>query len=252
MGHAVTDASPTVDWTAVVQALRAGTLAMAAPFLLAARRPDPARMEAVSRALLTETQAASALDLIAAFDAQNRVARAVGAFFTQHDLLVTPTLAQPPAWHGAFDYNDERQSVDSWLRTLFDYGPFTALLNVCGQPAVSLPLAHSRAGLPIGVQLAAPYGREDLLIRIAGWLEQAMPWSARTPPLSLRTISRAATASAARSPRAVATAAAQQDIHQPHRSRRDAAFPHAATHQEASGNAQTTAHAFARRGRADP
>jgi amidase len=189
MGHAVTDASPTVDWEAVVQAMRAGTVAMAAPLLMAARRPDPARMEAVSRALLRATHATSALDLIAAFDAQNRVTRAAGAFFTQHDLLITPTLAQPPAWHGAFDYNDERHSLDTWLRTLFDYGPFTALLNVTGQPAVNLPLGHSSAGLPIGVQLAAPYGREDLLIRIAAQLEQAMPWSARTPPLSLRSIS---------------------------------------------------------------
>jgi amidase len=211
MGHAVTDASPTVDWEAVVQAMRAGTVAMAAPFLLAARRPDPARMEAVSRALLTEAQAASALDLIAAFDAQNRVTRNVGAFFTQHDLLVTPTLAQPPVRHGAFDYNDERHGIDSWLRTLFDYGPFTALFNVSGQPAVSLPLVHSSAGLPIGVQLAAPYGREDLLIRIAAQLEHARPWSVRTPALSPRDIAPPTPASEARSASAVTTATPQQD-----------------------------------------
>jgi amidase len=188
MGHAVTDASPAVDWEAVVQVLRAGTIAISAPLLLAPRRPDSARMEAVSRALLTVTQETSAHDLIAAFDAQNRVTRTVGAFFTEHDLLITPTLAQPPAPHGALDYDEERHSVDSWLRTLFDYAPFTALLNVSGQPAVSLPLGHPRAGLPIGVQLVAPCGHEDLLIRIAARLEQAVPWSARTPPLSVRSL----------------------------------------------------------------
>jgi amidase len=186
MGHAVSDASPSVDWDAVVQVMRAGTIAIAAPFLHAPRRPDPGRMEAVSRALLTATQAASALDLIAAFDAQNRLTRTVGAFFTRHDLLITPTLAQLPLRHGALDYNDERHNVESWLRTLFDHGPFTALFNVCGQPAINLPLGHSSAGLPIGVQLVAPYGHEDVLIRVAARLEQAMPWSTRTPPLSLR------------------------------------------------------------------
>jgi amidase len=200
MGHLVSDASPAVDWEAVVQAMRVGAIAMAAPFLLAARRPDPARMEAVSRALLTETQAASALDLIAALDAQNHVTRAIGTFFTQHDLLITPTLAQPPARHGALDYNNERHSVDSWLRTLFDYGPFTALLNVSGQPAISLPLGHSSTGLPIGVQLAAPYAREDLLLKIAARLEQANPWSPRVPPLSVRNMTVAAAESAVAGP----------------------------------------------------
>jgi amidase len=165
--------------------MRAGAIAMAAPFLRAPRRPDARRMEATSQALLSETEAASALDLLAALDVQSRIRRAVGAFFTRHDLLVTPTLAQPPARHGTLDY-DEHRSVESWLRTLFDYGPFTALLNISGQPAISLPLAQSEAGLPIGVQLVAPYGREDLLIRTAARLEQAMPWSARTPPLSVR------------------------------------------------------------------
>jgi amidase len=53
---------------------------------------------------------------------------------------------------------------------MFDYGPFTAPFNIGGQPAISLPLGHSRAGLPIGVQLVAPYGREDLLLRVAGAL----------------------------------------------------------------------------------
>ena len=55
------------------------------------------------------------------------------------------------------------------------------MFNVSGQPAISLPLGHSASGLPIGVQLVAPYGREDLLFRIAAHLEQAMPWKDRIP-----------------------------------------------------------------------
>lgn len=55
------------------------------------------------------------------------------------------------------------------------------VFNVSGQPVISLPLGHSDSGLPIGVQIIASYGREDLLFRIAAQLEQAMPWKDRTP-----------------------------------------------------------------------
>jgi amidase len=57
----------------------------------------------------------------------------------------------------------------------------TLPLNFTGQPAISLPLHWNQAGLPIGVQLAAAYGREDLLIRVAAQLEQAQPWKDRWP-----------------------------------------------------------------------
>jgi amidase len=67
---------------------------------MAPRPPDPSTLEAVSRQLLEETKARSALDLVAVLDAQNRVTRSVAAFFTAHDLLVTPPLGQLPAPHG--------------------------------------------------------------------------------------------------------------------------------------------------------
>jgi amidase len=79
-------------------------------------------------------------------------------------------------------YNDPDHTVSSWLNELFAYGPFTAVFNVSGQPAMSLPLGHSTENLPIGVQLVAGYGNEDLLIRIASRLEDAAPWKDRTPP----------------------------------------------------------------------
>ena len=61
---------------------------------------------------------------------------------------------------------------------------FTAGFNTSGQPAISLPLSWNADGLPIGVQLVADYGREDLLIRVASQLEQARPWAERRPPVS--------------------------------------------------------------------
>jgi amidase len=60
---------------------------------------------------------------------------------------------------------------------------FTAQFNVSGQPAASLPLYWAQDGLPVGVQLVADYGREDVLIRVASQLEQARPWAERHPPV---------------------------------------------------------------------
>jgi amidase len=89
------------------------------------------------------------------------------------DLLITPTMQQPPPRIGAVA-PDQLGAV---------FGLFTMPFSITGQPAVSLPLHWSAEGLPIGVQLVADYGREDLLIRVASQLEAARPWAARRPPL---------------------------------------------------------------------
>jgi len=181
IGHHVSEASPAVAAEAVMQTTIGALAAVAAPFLTAPRLPDPSKLEAVSRRILDEARKLTALDLIAAFNAQNRVTRSVAAFFTEYDLLVTPTLGQLPAPHGTLDYNNPEHTTRSWQQRLFDYGPFTAVFNISGHPAISLPLEQSASGLPIGVQLIAPFAREDLLFQVAAQLEQAMPWRHRTP-----------------------------------------------------------------------
>ena len=97
------------------------------------------------------------------------------------DLLLTPTIAEPPPLLGEFD-----SPPDNPLHGLFraaEVVPFTPAFNVTGQPAISLPLHWNAQGLPIGVQLVARYGREDVLLRVAAQLEEAVPWAARRPPV---------------------------------------------------------------------
>jgi amidase len=104
-------------------------------------------------------------------------ARRMADWWTTHDLLLTPTLGAPPpelGWFTAAGPEQEGARIASFI-------PYTPQFNMTGQPAISLPLHWTPGGLPVGVQLVAAYGREDLLVRIASQLEQAAPWSHRHP-----------------------------------------------------------------------
>jgi len=98
-----------------------------------------------------------------------------------YDLLLTPTLAEPPPVLG--DVGNQHDGGLNAAGRSIPFAAYTAPFNVTGQPAISVPLYWTESGLPIGIQLvAAPY-REDLLIRIAAQLEQARPWVDRRPPV---------------------------------------------------------------------
>jgi amidase len=105
------------------------------------------------------------------------------------DLLLTPTLAiLPPPYadfmpppHGTFELPPENPLAGLQINQLIVL--YTIIFNCTGQPAISLPLYWNDAGIPVGTQLAARYGREDVLIRVASQLEQARPWSGRRPPI---------------------------------------------------------------------
>jgi amidase len=95
-----------------------------------------------------------------------RLARDVLAWFGDADILVSPTVAQPAPKVGAFEQLDG----ESVFRTAATFGAFTALFNVSGQPAISIPWGHTQAGLPIGVQLVARRGADRLLLALAARL----------------------------------------------------------------------------------
>lgn len=112
----------------------------------------------------------------------HRFTRRMAAWWAAgNDLLLTPTLPEPPPTLGQF-----ATTPDNPLNALFRASPivqFTAPFNVTGQPAISVPLHWNDDGLPIGVQLVAAYGREDLLLQVASQLEAAAPWADRVPPV---------------------------------------------------------------------
>jgi len=110
--------------------------------------------------------------------------RAVGALVAslqeQYDVILTPTLAQPPALIGGL--RDDADPAREFAN-IAAFTPFAALYNATGQPSVSLPLHWTTAGLPIGVMLGGRYGDEATLISLSAQLERARPWAARKPEL---------------------------------------------------------------------
>jgi amidase len=126
---------------------------------------------------------ASATDYANAILSTSHYRRAVQQWWADGwDILLTPTASRVPLPIGSFD-NDPRDPMKP-MKVAADFVPFTPAFNTSGQPAISLPLHWTAAGVPVGMQLVAAYGREDLLIRLASQLEVAMPWSHRRPVAS--------------------------------------------------------------------
>ncbi len=143
------------------------------------RRIGPEDVEPLTWALAEMGRGYSALDVYTSLAWLAGNTRKVAAWWDGFDLLLTPTIAEPPPLLGELA-PDPENPLQALMRGA-SLVPFTPWVNVTGQPAISLPLWWNREGLPIGVQLVAAYGREDLLIRVASQLEEARPWADRTP-----------------------------------------------------------------------
>ncbi len=142
--------------------------------------PRNALYRAVGRQLL-------AADYLAAREWLNGWSRQMAGFWAPEDqggsgfdLFLTPTVGAPPpalGWFTEAGPEQEGARISSFI-------PYTAQFNVTGQPAISLPLHQTVDGLPVGVQLVAAFGREDVLVRVAAALEEAAPWADRRPAVS--------------------------------------------------------------------
>ena len=110
----------------------------------------------------------------------HQVARAVGPFFEDYDVYLSPTLGQPPVPIGRID--PRIRDFDEYFRVMFEFMPFTSLFNITGSAGVSLPLWWNAENLPIGVQFVTRMGRDGTLFGLAAQLERTQPWAGRRPP----------------------------------------------------------------------
>ncbi len=191
LGHDVEVGTPAIDPDVLHRGLVstwAAGLAQRAAILERAlgTPPAPDTVEACTLAMLRLGASVSAVELLDGYGDCNAIGRAIGTFFDTTDVLLLPSVARPPWQLGELDQDDGSLDGDAWVRKLFTvYAPFTAMFNITGQPAISLPLARSDGDLPIGVQLVGRFGDEATLLRVASQLEQIFPWAARIPPIAV-------------------------------------------------------------------
>jgi amidase len=205
LGHELVEAGPQVDGEALSLAFLTMVAAETRDEIdwaaaLAGRKTSYADFEIGTRALAMLGQALSAGEYAKALNYLMASGRSIGRFFENYDVLLTPTLAQPPVPTGSLQPTaSERAMVGAisglkatWLLKLlgvikplanktYDFMPYTPVFNVTGQPAMSVPLYWNEAGLPIGMHFVGRFGDEATLFRLAGQLERAQPWSDRTP-----------------------------------------------------------------------
>lgn len=146
------------------------------------RKLEDHEFEPMNRVQTDYAEHFSAIDYVQALSAVTQYRRALRSWWHDGwDLLLTPTLAELPLPLGTI-VNDPDHPM-SPMKRAGQFVVFTPPFNVSGQPAISLPLEWTAEGLPVGVQLVAAYGREDVLFRVASQLEQANPWAQRTPDI---------------------------------------------------------------------
>ncbi|MDQ3648125.1 MAG: amidase [Actinomycetota bacterium] len=150
--------------------------------LVTGREPSPELVEPLTWWLYEQARALSSLDYALAIGQLQAHARSmIASLWADHDVVVLPTLARRPLRIGELDTQSDDPAAA--FRLSGQFTPHTALFNVSGQPAISLPLYHGDDGLPTAVQLAGPPAGEATLLSLAAQLEDTRPWANRRPPL---------------------------------------------------------------------
>lgn len=189
LGHHVEEAVPEYDaagvgaaYTVIIAANVQGAIDSYAEQV--GREPADEEIEPVIKFLAKIGHDRTAADLARAIWAMHKAGRDVGDFFLRHDLLLTPVTATPPPAIGTLDTNSS--DVDSYLKAVFEFIPFTAISNQAGIPSMSVPLWWNESNIPIGVQLMSGYGKDDILFSLAAQLEEARPWKDVKPPICVQ------------------------------------------------------------------
>ncbi len=150
--------------------------------MVSGREPSEELVEPLSWTMWKGIRERSALDYLLARTQLGAISRGIVALWESHDVVMTPALAERPVPIGEID----SCSDDPWddFRRSGRFTPYTALYNVTGQPAMSVPLFHGDDGLPTAVQIAARPADESTLLSLAAQLETAHPWADRRPELA--------------------------------------------------------------------
>ncbi len=189
MGHSVEPALPRADvgvmmraWTDIVAV---GT-ALGIRSALHGRPLADGLVEGVGRGACAHAETLHPTRYLEAVGEIHAFGRQMAGFFQGGpDILLTATLAEPPARVGRFNHaTEDYVAYRTGPEGIFAYSPFCAIFNASGQPAASLPLGWSAEGLPIGIHLAAAYGADELLIALCAEVERAAPWAAKRAPMA--------------------------------------------------------------------
>jgi amidase len=150
--------------------------------MVTGREPSQDLVEPLSWTMYEGVRERSALDYLLARTQLSAISRGIIGLWDTYDVVLTPALAERPVRIGEIDACGE----DPWehFRRSGLFTPYTAIFNVTGQPAISVPLFHGGDGLPTAVQLAGRPADEGTLLSLAAQLEEARPWADRRPELA--------------------------------------------------------------------
>ncbi len=187
LGHAVVEQSPVIDAAEQSAAFGAAVAVGIAQTLeergrMLGRACTQKDVEPVTWMIAQSAQGISGVTLARARETFAAIGRTMAEFMQSFDAVLSPTQATPPVEVGRLDLSPE--DFATFAREVTRFGPFTALANVTGQPAMSVPLHWSADGLPVGVMFIGRFGEEELLFSLAAQLEAAAPWQDRRPPIS--------------------------------------------------------------------
>jgi len=187
LGHHVDEARPQFDAEALKQDMFTivgcnATNAIRLREQVLGRAVTPEDIERITWLWIQRCESRSGRDLAKAIGTIHTVARQIGQFFEDFDILLTPTMPHLPLPLRTVDMRSS--DLDDYYDKLYGNNTFTTVCNCTGVPAASVPLAWAE-GLPVGVQLTAPSGHEMRLLRLSAQLETARPWVNRRPPMAI-------------------------------------------------------------------
>jgi amidase len=209
LGHEVVEAEPVYDGQQLAECYLTMYFGQVAATLDEARNMGARdeEFELLTRALAAFGRSLSSASYVRSHRQWNLFSQALGLFYQQHDLFMTPAVAHPPVRHdqarlpagqrrmlegllrtGLLPFLARQGKLDRMVENMarrnLTYVPFTQLANLTGTPAMSVPLHWTEKKLPLGVQFCGPVGSEALLLQLATQLEQVQPWKDRWPDLA--------------------------------------------------------------------